>query len=484
MTLGDVLAHSAERHPERPAATDLRSGRGLRYAELAAEAETVGRFLRAQGVRPGMRVALAAPNALFYLPAAFGILRAGACLIPIPAGATDSEQRAILRLIDVNGCLLAPGEPAPPLEEGTEEAVIGEGTCAGFCFRWARREAEAPSGFRETDPAFVRFTSGTTAERKGVILSHQATLERVAAASQVLGLEAEDRILWVLPLAFHFAVTITAYLRAGAHVLLCPDTLPAKLLAALHHERATLLYASPLHFERLSNLKAEGGLEALRLALSTTAPLPGPVAARMEEVHGVPVGQAYGIIEAGLPCINTRTDGVPATSVGRAVPGYEVAVFSDDGQPSRAGESGEVGVRGPGLFSGYYSPWLPFEQVARGGFFPTGDVGRLDEQGALHLLGRRKSMVFVAGMKVFPEEIEACLNAFPGVRESRVFGRPHPRLGEVPCAELALDVPASRFDLDALRVHCARELSPYRAPVEFLLVDAVARSAGGKILRH
>jgi acyl-coenzyme A synthetase/AMP-(fatty) acid ligase len=164
------------------------------------------------------------------------------------------------------------------------------------------------------------------------------------------------------------------------------------------------------------------------------------------------------------------------------VPGYEVAVFGEDGGRVGAGQAGEVAVRGPGLFSAYYSPWQPRERVTRDGWFLTGDVGRQDDSGALWLAGRTKTVIVVAGVKFFPDEVEECINAFAGVRESRVFGRPHAGLGQVPHAEV---VAAGRpFDVEALRAHCARALSAHKVPVEFTLVPAIARTPGGKVLRR
>ncbi len=163
------------------------------------------------------------------------------------------------------------------------------------------------------------------------------------------------------------------------------------------------------------------------------------------------------------------------------MPGYEVMVRSRDGEHLDTGLSGEIGIRGPGLFSAYYSPWVLREAIARDGWFMTGDIGRLDEMGGLHLMGRKKSVIFVGGLKFFPDEVEACINQLPGIEESRVFGRAHPRLGEVPCAEIVARSP--QFDLDALRAHCSRLLSPWKVPIEFTQVAALPKTAGGKILR-
>jgi long-chain acyl-CoA synthetase len=480
VNLAELLDAAARRFAARPAVTDVRSGHGLSYAELGREAERVAAFLRGQGVEPGHRIGLLAPNAPAHLPAAFGLLASGACLVPLAANHTPTELAHIVRDVEVHGCLAWPGPDS--LAGSAPRATLTGGECDGFTFRWLAREARGPEALARLNPAFIRFTSGTTATRKGVVLSHEATLARVVAADRVLRFDEEDRILWVLPLAYHFAVTIVAYVRAGAHILLCPDTLPGVIVDATRRLGATVLYASPLHVERMSNLQPTGPLGSLRLALSTSAPIAPAVMERFASLYGVPVGQAYGIIEAGLPCINPGTGGLSPRSVGHVVPGYEVAVFADDGQRLSPGAPGEVGVRGDGLFSAYYAPWALREAISRDSWFLTGDIGRLDDDGALFLQGRKKAVIFVAGLKFFPDEVEACINEFPGVKESRVFGAPHPYLGQVPQAEVVFD-PDQR-DLDALRAHCARALSPYKVPLDFTIVDAIARTPGGKILRR
>jgi long-chain acyl-CoA synthetase len=480
MNLTEFLHASAARYADRPAVTDVRSGGVLRYGDLAREAAHVTAFLRAQGVEPGQRIGLLAPNGLAYLPAAFGLLDTGACLVPLASNLTPAEIAQILSEVDVNGCLSWP--KADPVAAAGSGATLAGGECEGFTFRWTNRAAQAPAGFHRLNPAFIRFTSGTTASSKGVVLSHEATAARVEASDRVLRFSERDRILWVLPLAYHFAVTMVAYVRAGAHVLMCPDTLPGSLVEAIRRFEASVFYASPLHFERLGNLKARTPLASLRLALSTSAPIAPAVMERFEAAYGLPVGQAYGIIEAGLPCINLGNEGLPASSVGRPVPGYDVAILSDEGERLPAGTTGEVAVRGDGLFSAYYAPWLLREHIARDGWFPTGDIGWMDDVGALTLKGRKKAVIFVAGLKFFPEEVEHRINEFPGIKESRVFGQPHPRLGEVPCAEIVLDAPGC--NIDALRAHCAHALSSYKVPLEFKIVAAIPRTPGGKILRR
>lgn len=484
MTLTDVLHATAARSPEQPAFSDLQSGQTLRYGEVAAQVEAVAAFLRARGVTPGQRVGFVAPNGIGCVVASFAALAARACVVPVAASQRPAEIAQILGGMAVNGALVAPA--AAELVPGDAAVVSGCGdACDGFRYQWIARDAVAPAGLAALDPAFIRFTSGTTSESRGVVLSHRATLARVESADRVLALRPDDRILWVLPLAYHFAVTIVGYVRAGAHTLLCSDFRPAGLAAAAEEHRATVLYASPMHFGRLADARGERRLASVRLALSTGTALPAEIARRFTERFDIPLGQAYGLIEAGLPCINTGRMGVPATSVGPVVPGYEVAVFGDDGAVVAAGVEGEVGIRGAGLFDAYFSPWRLREDVTRAGWLMTGDVGVFDAAGALTLRGRTKAVISVAGMKVFPEEVEARLDSYPAVRESRVFGRPHAHLGEVPHAEVVVrDEHRAGFDPAELIAYCARELSSWKVPVKIDVVAGVPRTPGGKILRR
>ncbi len=471
-TLADLLTASAERHPERPALTDVAAGRVATYAELAANAAAIAARLRAAGVGAPQRIGLAGANSPAYVAAAFGLLATGACLVPIAPNVRSAERAAIVDAIDVNGVV--------------EVAADGGAGAADWSFDWIDRTRRPPAGFAELDPAFIRFSSGTTADAKGVVLSHRATLARIAAADAVLRLGPDDRVLWTLPLAYHFAVTIPAYVGAGVHVLLTAEARPAALAAALAAERATIVYAAPLQIARLAAVPGAPRSPALRLALATAAPLPVDVAARFEAAFGHPLGQAYGIIEAGLPCINTRRGvdaALPSTAVGRAVPGYEVAIVADDGTVAARGTHGDVVLRGPGLFDAYYAPWTPCSATLRDGWFPTGDVGSLDADGVLTLHGRRKSTIVVAGLKVFPEEIEDVLNGFPAIAESRAFAATHARLGELPHADVVLRSGAP-LDRDALARHLAERLSPWKVPVEIRVVEAIPKTGGGKISRR
>jgi endonuclease YncB( thermonuclease family) len=211
--------------------------------------------------------------------------------------------------------------------------------------------------FESLNPAFIRFSSGTTRVSKGVILSHESLLERILAANQGLDLCAGDRVLWTLPMAHHFAVTIILYLYNGVTTVLETSHEPEAIFRAAKVNRTNLLYGSPFHIARLAQCAEAGPLPYLRMAISTASALNADVAAAFEKRFGIPVTQALGIIEMGLPLLNRRHAHDMPTALGQPLPGYDVMVSAD----------GELLLRGPGMFDAYLSPWQPRELVMRDG---------------------------------------------------------------------------------------------------------------------
>ena len=207
-----------------------------------------------------------------------------------------------------------------------------------------------------------------------------------------------------------------------------------------------MLYASPYHYQLLGKDASELRLDAARLAISTAEGLRAEIAARFRERFGRALAQALGIIEVGLPVVNlAQRVGEADDALGRPLPDYDVWLRGEDGArlaASAADRTGEVCIRGPGLFDAYLDPWLPARTVLEPDGFRTGDQGWFDAAGDLHLAGRRRNRVNMAGMKFFSEEVEAVLDALPGVRRSRVLARDHPHLGEIPVAEIEPEDPA------------------------------------------
>jgi long-chain acyl-CoA synthetase len=315
-----------------------------------------------------------------------------------------------------------------------------------------------------------------------VILSHQTLLERVAAANRGLGIGPDDRILWLMPMAHHFAASIVLYLAQRATIVLVGGTLASDVLTAARAQRASVFYGSPFHHAVLAADASGAAWPSLRLTVSTAAALPVATARAFEARFGVPVAQALGIIEAGLVAVNDQPREKP-DSVGRALPDFAAELRDEGGRAVGTGEVGELYVRGRGLLDGYLWPFRTRAEILDAGWFATGDLATADADGSLRLVGRSRSVINVSGMKCFPEEIEAVLQQHPLVAAARVSGRAHGHVGAVPVADVVPRDAAHPPAAGALAAHCRAALARYKVPVEFRMVDALPRTPSGKIKR-
>lgn len=462
----NLITEISRRHPAEAVAIITR-GRSVTYGELFERAERIAVEIRdtaqALGRRP--RIGLHCPNGLEYIILAMGILLADGCLVPLAEELTAEEREEIVRTTALDFTL--------------------DGKVDGTGHTLARIDTSEPafpeSAFQSLNPAFIRFSSGTTGTSKGVVLSHETLLERITAANEGLKIGAHDRVLWMLPLAHHFAVSIVLYLHAGAVTVLESSPAREDILAAAETHEATVMYGAPFHYAMLGADPGSFRWPSLRLAVATAAALPEATANAFRKRFDKPLVQGLGIIEVGLSVLNLDDAEDHPTAIGRALPAYEVALLDPDGKPVADGEPGEFHVCGPGLLDAYLVPWNP--APLRDGYFSSGDLVVRSPEGFLTLVGRSKSLINVAGMKVFPEEVEAILNLHPGIRACRVVGQDHPHTGQIPVAEIIPVDPGSPPKAIELQRHCRQHLSAYKVPLRFLPVEELPRTASGKIRR-
>jgi long-chain acyl-CoA synthetase len=482
MNLYELLESSARAHGERLAVID--GERRITYAELSERVGAVRHELQREGVGRAQRVGLLADNSVDYITASFAILAAGAAVSPISTELSDRERWAIVEKVNLNAIVHDPAiglGPSPVVPE-PGSAAAETPLCCGMRLRRLDGAADAPPDFAKTNPAFLRFTSGTTGDSKGVVLSHETIAERIAAANCALNVGPGDTVLWVLSMAYHFTVSIVSYLANGATVVLGHSFPPGAMLEACRRHRVTLIYASPMQYRLMAaGAGKSAALPDVRMAISTTAALAPAVAEAFHAKFGLPLTECYGIIEAGLPFINVDAPWERRGSVGRILPGYDARLLND-GREGDVGDVGEICLRGPGFLDAYYAPWRPREEIFDDGWFHTGDLGCFDADGFLRIVGRRKEIVNVGGMKVFPMEVESALEAHPDVAESRVSGQPHPQLGEILCAMVVARPGAEITEADLMR-HCQERLATYEIPARIEFVDTVPRTASGKIQR-
>jgi long-chain acyl-CoA synthetase len=473
----NLIEEISRRHD--PATLAVVSGeRRLSHGDLFRQARGIAALLRERDDRGRTaRIGLQCPNGVSYIVLSMGVLLAGACLVPLAEELTKAERSEIAATTALDFILAA-----DELAWHGPEPVVAAAAADGTAWRLHRCPPPVPAfpeaAFQALNPAFIRFSSGTTGASKGVVLSHETLLARITAANEGLRIGPRDRVLWMLPMAHHFAVSIVLYLHAGATTVLEHSALREDILATAEKHGATVVYGSPYHFAMLSGDPGGFKWPTLRLAVATAAALPEATARAFDRRFGRPLHQGLGIIEVGLPVVNLDAAREKPLSLGKPLPAYEVCLLDDEGRPGR---EGEFRVRGPGLLDAYLAPWDPAPLDE--GWFASGDLVRRDADGHLFLMGRKKSVINVAGMKVFPEEVERVLDEHPGVAGSRVIGREHPQLGQVPLAEIIPADPAAPPKPVELQRHCRALLSAYKVPMLFKMVEELPRTASGKLKR-
>jgi long-chain acyl-CoA synthetase len=445
------------------------------YEGLGREIEQAALGLEKAGVRPGQVIGLHLPSGRDYIVFTYALWRIGAAVAPVPTELAETEKNAVAHEIALQG-LIAQRRIDRRLFASIATRRPKKITRT-VCFTPLRAVRETPPGLADLNPAFVRFTSGTTGLAKGVVLSHQSVWERIHAANDTLGIDEEDRVVWLLSMAYHFTVSIVSYLQVGAGVILCSDHRGSSILETAQRHEGTFVYGAPTHFELLSHTQG-GDWPTLRAAVATTAALQKETARAFESRYGVPLGQALGIIEVGLPFISLSPTPAQRGSVGPAGPAFQVRL--EDVSTPVVG--GTVLLKGPGFFDAYYNPWRPRDEVLDGGWFDTGDVGKIDDDGFMWLTGRQKEVISVGGMKVFPQEVEGLLDEHPAVEESCAYGHKTVDGSEVVHAGVVL-VDGQNCSGEALQDYLAENLALYKIPSRLEVVDRLSRTPSGKLIR-
>ena len=461
MNLTELIEKTAARWPQKPALVE--ESTVVTYGELARQVSELAAQIRSLHIDTGSRVGLAFPNGIAYVALTFALWRLNLVVVPVPTECPEEEIEEIAVAMQLAGILT----PKPR----TNSVVV-----APDCY-FTKLTPATPPDNHGLNLAFIRFTSGTTSARKGVALSHETIRDRVLSANKTFRITSDDTVIWCLPMAHHFLITIVLYIEVGATIVLARHVTAKPFLEAVNRWRGTVLYAAPFHFSMWARDNSAVQIPSLRLAVSTTCALPQDVANDFFKRFNLSLVQGLGVIELGLVALNTAAPREKWNSVGRVAGEFEIRIVNPD-----ADGCGELAVLGPGIFDAYVAPWVPREEVLCDGWFFTGDIGRVDEDGFLFLLSRKTAVINLAGRKVFPEEIEAVLNRHPSVSESRVYGKLHPHLGETVEAEVVLNSPDAK--LYTIHAFCREHLASYKIPTRFTIVAALPRTpVTGKIRR-
>lgn len=447
--LAALLAEAARRRPDHPAL--VWDGGTLSWRDLEARAAALARRLAREGVGAGDVVALLLPNTWGLAAALWGGLALGATVAPLNPLLAADERARILGHLGARAVV-----DAAPAEETAEAMPIA---AAGA-------------------PGVILYTSGSTGQPKGAVLSHAA----LAAANEswagpVMGLTAADRVLAVLPLAHSFGLNgaLLAPLLAGVTVVLQERFTPEDTLRAIARHRATVFPGVATMFARILESPALEGadLSSLRLAVSGAAPCPWALASEWRRRTGVRIVRGYGMTELFRPISYLAGEATDRPdSIGRAVPGVELRVVDD-----------ELWIRSPAAMDGYLrAPEETAAVLAADGWFRTGDLATISDDGYVSIVGRKRELILRGGYSVVPGEVEQALLAHPAVAEAAVIGVAHPELGEEVAAFVTLRAGA-RVEPADLIAFCRARLAGYKYPRRVTVVEAMPRSASGKILK-
>jgi long-chain acyl-CoA synthetase len=469
-------------------------GRDLTNVDQQRAAVRVAHALRRLGVAPGDRVVVLLPNCPEVLQAYGGVLRVGAVIVPIVFLLSPDEVRHILEDSGAKVVITAP-ELASKIEGWPGPVVLVGGEAPASTMKgaraWEEWLANEPDAFpmverADGDLAVILYTSGTTGRPKGVALSHANLASNARSAASLYELDREQWNLAVLPLSHSYGlVTMNAGNILGTKAVLLRWFNPEAVLEAIPRFRVQAMAGVPTMYVYLLNYPDAGGYDtsSVRSWGSGSAPLPIEIVEPFEQRFGGRLLEGYGLTEASPVVSTTRLSGVRKLgSVGQPIPGVEVAILGDDDRALPVGETGEIGVRGPNVMVGYYG--LPEEtaRTLRGGWLHTGDVGRLDGDGFLYIVERKKDLIIRGGFNVYPREVEEVLYAHPAVAEAAVVGMRDALMGEEVCAFVTLKTGAAA-DAEALIAFCQSRLAKYKCPRQVRFLPALPKNPLGKILR-
>jgi long-chain acyl-CoA synthetase len=496
-TFGEMFLDVARRHASRPAVT--LDDRTLTYAELAGAVGALQAGLTERGVRPGDRLAMLFPNTPHFHIAFFAAQSCGAEVVPLNCLHSltelcyiidNSQAKWLLALNVFDEKVAAVARTCPRLQaivvagpSTVPSAVSFEGLIGANLGK-----PPIPAERSPEDIALLLYTSGTEGRPKGAMLTHRNVLWDAAATNTMIDIREDDVLVGPLPLfhAFGLLVDLALAVMCGAHTVLMPKFAGNTTLELIEAHRATVFAGVPTMFTIMlrSRRTPDYDLSSLRLAASGGAPLPLEVMHEFVERFGTVFLEGYGPTEAAPvvslnPLVGVRKVG----TVGPCLPGMEVCVVDDDDNALACGEVGELLARGPNVMLGYWDAPEATETTLRGGWLHTGDLARLDEDGYITIVDRKKDMIIVGGMNVYPREVEDAMYEVPGVIEAAVVGVPSAVKGEDVVAFVALAEGAEVTEAQIM-AHCRERLASFKMPREIHIEAELPKSSIGKILRR
>jgi long-chain acyl-CoA synthetase len=488
--LATILTETAARHGDRTAfkLDDVE----LTYAALDGSSARIAALLKAKGLEPGDRVGLMLPNVPYFPAIYYAILRSGAVVVPMNVLLKGREVAFFLK--DSGAKLLFDWHDfSEAAEKGAAEAGAECITVKPGEFEQLVMEHEPDTGTVERaadDTAVILYTSGTTGTPKGAELTHANLRQNCTVASRTLGeFTPDDVLLGALPLFHSFGQTCTMNcgVLTGACVTMLPRFDPEKALEIIERDRVTVFQGVPTMYNAMLHANRADSTDAscLRICNSGGAAIPLELIRGFEDKFGCAILEGYGLSETSpVASFNHPDRERKPGSIGTPIEGVEMQVWDDDDNEVPQGEVGEIVIRGHNIMKGYWErPDATAEAITADGWFHTGDMARVDEDGYFFIVDRKKDLIIRGGYNVYPREIEEVLYEHPAVQEAAVIGVPDESLGEEVGAALVLKKGES-LDADEVKAYVREQVAAYKYPRKVWFVDDLPKGPTGKILKR
>jgi long-chain acyl-CoA synthetase len=487
--LSSLLERAVAAHPDKPAIRmdDL----VLTYTQLHDAAGRMSTLLASAGVQPGDRVGIMLPNVPAFPIAFYGALAAGAIVVPMNPLLKSREVGYYLSDSGAKVVLAwhaAAGEAAKgAADAGAQAITVATPDLADLLAELT--PAAVRSDRSGEDDAVILYTSGTTGKPKGAELTHAGLTRNAELTAQtILQNHPDDVVMGCLPLFHVFGLTcgLNATVAAASTLTLLPRFDGAKALDIIARDAVTIFEGVPTMYAAMLHLPDADPAQAatLRVCVSGGASLPVEILRGFEEKFGCMILEGYGLSETSpVASFNLPDRERKPGSIGVPIEGVQMRLIDDAGQTVPAGEIGEIAIRGHNVMKGYWGKPEATAEAIKDGWFRTGDMARVDEDGYYYIVDRKKDLIIRGGYNVYPREIEEVMHEHPAVAEVAVIGIPHPDLGEEVGAAVALK-PGASATPDELRAFVKDKVAAYKYPRQVWLVDALPKGPTGKILRR
>jgi len=486
--LATFLTETASRHGDRTAMKldDVE----VPYSGLDAASARAAGLLAERGVGPGDRVGLMLPNVPYFPMTYYGILRLGGVVVPMNPLLKGREVAFFLENPEAK-VLFAWHDFAEAAEAGAEQTgadliLVKPGEIEQLVADADPRDEVVERDGDDT--AVILYTSGTTGKPKGAELTHANLGMNVKVASSLFEYSEDDVILGCLPLFHSFGQTcaLNCAVRVGASLTMLPRFEPAKALEIVQRDKVTVFLGVPTMYSAMLNCerREDYDVSSLKLCGSGGAAMPGEVQRGFEEAFGAKVLEGYGLSETSPVASFNHPDRERKTgSIGTPIEGVEMKAVDEDGNEVAQGEVGEIVIKGHNVMKGYWNQPDATKESIKDGWFYTGDMGKVDEDGYFFIVDRKKELIIRGGYNVYPREIEEVLYEHPAVAEAAVVGVPHDDLGEEVGAAVVLK-PGEELDADAVREFVKENVAAYKYPRRIWFCDELPKGPTGKILKR